>query len=246
MSESAGSESAGHGPASRDDPERTGPTGTGPIAVPRLPFTRRHLVVVAVLLVVAAVVAGTAVLRARPVALATGTTETSVGPATPAPSPAGSSTPAPAMIVVHVLGEVRKPGVVELTEGARVQDALAAADGLTRAAVPGEINLAQRLVDGQQVVVADRAEDSGVRESSGQDPKSGRTGGGGTTTGDQLDLNAASEAQLLELPGVGPVTAGHIIAWRDENGRFTRVEELQEVTGIGPKTFAQLAPLVRV
>lgn len=217
----------------------------------RLPFTRRHVVVVALVVVLAAVVGGVALLRARPVAIATPTTTTSAAP-TPVeadPTAAGSASAEPPPLLVHVLGEVREPGVVELAAGARVRDALGAAGGLTKAAVPGDLNLAQPLVDGQQVVVSDDADDSGVRDSTGGSTDNGTdsTGGDtGGTSGDQLDLNAATEPQLLELPGVGPVTAGSIIAWREANGQFTRVEELQEIDGIGPKTFARLAPLVRV
>jgi competence protein ComEA len=61
-----------------------------------------------------------------------------------------------------------------------------------------------------------------------------------------LDLNMATAQELDTLPGVGPVTAAKIISWREEHGRFSRVEELQEVDGIGPKTYAELAPHVRV
>lgn len=204
------------------------------------------------MVVLAAVVAGVALLRARPVAIATPTTTTSAepGPTDVPPTPAASVPEESSPLLVHVLGEVREPGVVELAEGARVRDALTAAGGLTKAAVPGDLNLAQPLVDGQQVVVSDEADGSGVRESSGGSTGSSTSTGsdstGGGSSGEQLDLNAASEAQLDELPGVGPVTAGRIVAWREENGRFSRVEELQEVDGIGPKIFARLAPLVRV
>ena len=65
-------------------------------------------------------------------------------------------------------------------------------------------------------------------------------------SGQPVDLNTASQAELEELPGVGPVMAGKILAWRTENGRFSRVEELQEIDGVGPKTYAKLAPLCRV
>ncbi len=72
-------------------------------------------------------------------------------------------------------------------------------------------------------------------------------GGSGTGgPGQPVDLNTASQAELEELPGVGPVMAGKILAWRTENGRFSRVEELQEIDGVGPKTYAKLAPLCRV
>lgn len=241
------------GPEPAGEPGATGRAAEVPPspAPMRLPFTRRHVVVVALVVVLAAVVGGVALLRARPVAIATPTTTTSAAP-TPVeadPTAAGSASAEPPPLLVHVLGEVREPGVVELAAGARVRDALGAAGGLTKAAVPGDLNLAQPLVDGQQVVVSDDADDSGVRDSTGGSTDNGTdsTGGDtGGTSGDQLDLNAATEPQLLELPGVGPVTAGSIIAWREANGQFTRVEELQEIDGIGPKTFARLAPLVRV
>jgi competence protein ComEA len=72
------------------------------------------------------------------------------------------------------------------------------------------------------------------------------TGAGSTATGATVDLNRAGQPQLEELPGIGPVTAQAILTWRQQHGRFTRVEELQEVDGIGPKTYAQIAPHVRV
>ena len=124
-----------------------------------------------------------------------------------------------------------------------MQDAIEKAGGLARSADPGDLNLAQLLTDGEQIVIGTKSEPAGeVRDGGG--------GGGGTGDGTgssaTLDLNRATQAQLEELPGVGPVTAAKIIAWREEHRRFTRVEELQEVDGIGPKTYAQLAPHVRV
>ena len=70
--------------------------------------------------------------------------------------------------------------------------------------------------------------------------------GSGPSAKATLDLNRANQAQLEELPGIGPVTAGAILTWRQQHGRFSRIEELQEVDGIGPKTYAQIAPHVRV
>jgi competence protein ComEA len=129
-----------------------------------------------------------------------------------------------------------------LPDNARVQDAIDAAGGLTRQADPGELNLAQLLSDGQQVLIGTARHPAGeVREQPGSsDASSGPTAQGA------LDLNRANQAQLEELPEVGPVTAQAILAWRQEHGRFTRIEELQEVDGIGPKTYGQIAPHVRV
>jgi competence protein ComEA len=140
-----------------------------------------------------------------------------------------------------VLGAVRHPGLVKLPENSRVQDAIDAAGGLAGRADPGELNLAQPLADGQQVVIGTAGDPTGEvrdgRESgAGSDPSARAT----------LDLNHANQPQLEQLPGIGPVTAGAILAWRQQHGRFSRIEELQEVDGIGPKTYAQIAPHVRV
>ncbi len=155
-------------------------------------------------------------------------------------------------VVVHVVGEVRRPGVVELAAGSRVADAVEAAGGLTDAADQASLNLARTLVDGEQVWVGAPGEEPpfpGVGAGGG----GAGSAGGGTVVGappdappPPLDLNLATQADLEELPGIGPVTAGHILAWRDQHGRFTLVEELMEVSGIGERTFAQLEPLVSV
>jgi competence protein ComEA len=216
---------------------------------PRRSFGRAHLGVIVGLLLMAVVCAGWLVLRARPVAIASPplvrtSAAAATGGASPGSRPSSSSTPA-APIMVHVLGAVRKPGVVTLPEHSRVRDAIQAAGGLARGAAPGELNLAQVLADGQQVIIGtvkkpsgEVRDDSGSAQSGGTDPASGAAG--------QINLNAATQSQLEELPGVGPVTAAKILAWREEHGRFSRVEELQEVDGIGPKTFAQIAPHARV
>jgi competence protein ComEA len=210
--------------------------------LPRQRFGRMHLGVICALLVLGLMAAGWLLLHARPVAVASPGDVVTV--ATPIQSSA-SATPSMAKtaskIVVHVLGAVRDPGLVRLPENSRVQDAIDAAGGLTRQAEPGELNLAQLLSDGQQVLIGTAHHPAGeVREQ----PGSG-TGSGAAAKG-ALDLNRASESQLEELPEVGPVTAQAILAWRQEHGRFTRIEELQEVDGIGPKTYAQIAPHVRV
>jgi competence protein ComEA len=223
------------------------------LPVPRRRFERAHLGVVAVLLLLGVLAAGWSVVRARPVALGVPAVVPSalVTEAAPAPSVTtrgvgtpGVATPSPSPgLVVHVLGAVRSPGLVRLPAPARVQDAVDAAGGFTRAADPGELNLAQLLTDGQQVLIGNRGQPEGqVRGSADRRTPDGQPGRSPVS----VDLNTADAAQLDELPGIGPVTAAKILAWRSEHGRFARVEELQEVDGIGPKTYAEIAPHVRV
>ena len=194
------------------------------------------------MLVLGLLTAGWLLLRARPVAVASPSEAVTVSsPTQPAASATPTTSKAVPKIVVHVLGAVQHPGLVRLPQNARVQDAIDAAGGLTNRADPGELNLAQPLSDGQQVVIGNRTDPAGeVRDETG----SGQ-GSGAAATG-TLDLNHASQPQLEELPGVGPVTAQAILAWRQQHGRFSRIEELQEVDGIGPKTYAEIAPHVRV
>ena len=210
--------------------------------LPRQRFGRMHVKVICALLAVGLITAGWLLLRARPVAVASAGEVVTVAPPVQTPvSASPSATKSATKIVVHVLGAVRRPGLVKLPENARVQDAIDASGGLTRRANPGELNLAQVLNDGQQVVIGTTQDPAGeVREQPGSS-----TGSGSTASG-AVDLNRASQTQLEELPGIGPVIAQAILTWREQHGRFTRVEELQEVDGIGPKTYAQIAPHVRV
>jgi competence protein ComEA len=130
-------------------------------------------------------------------------------------------------IVVDIKGDVLMPGLVTLPAGARVADAIAAAGGVTPSADVTGINLAERLSDGQMIFIGN-AQSMQLSSDS------------------RINLNLATEADLDSLPGVGPVMAGRIIAWRESNQRFHSIEELQEVPGIGPKVFANLKPLVRI
>lgn len=213
-------------------------------------FTRKHVLVVAALVLLAALIAAYSMLRARtdePVPVAEPVPAAT--PVEPAAGPAATSTPA-ATLRIHVVGAVRTPGVHELETGARVIDAVDRAGGLTPDAAPGELNFAQPLADGQQVWIGNRGEPGGevrapgVGDAPAADPGDG--GGAPSGEGGPVNLNTAGAAELQELPGVGPTTAQKIITWREENGGFRSVEDLLEIRGIGEKTFAELAPLVTV
>ncbi len=155
------------------------------------------------------------------------TPHTSITPLTQSPS---------AKVTVHVAGKIRKPGVYLLPSGARVTDAVTAAGGVTRGASTGPLNLARRLIDGEQIVVGATSPQTPLAPGSPiSDP-----------TAAILDLNSATTDQLEQLPGVGEVLAARIFEFRTSRGGFTSVEQLREVSGIGPRKFAEIKPKVRV
>lgn len=128
-------------------------------------------------------------------------------------------------VVVHVAGSVAKPGLIRLQAGARVADAIEAAGGARGKKALDSVNLARPVVDGEQIIV-------GASTS--------------TETSSGVSLNSATTADLEDLPGIGPVLAERIVAWRETNGPFRSVDELSEVSGIGDALMAQLRTEVRV
>ena len=162
-------------------------------------------------------------------------------------APSGGSATAVGVVVVHVVGHVRRPGVRSLPQGSRVADAVEAAGGATSKADLSRLNLARVLVDGEQVRVPAPGDpvDVGGTASSGGAGGVGTGGGAGAgSSGAKVSLNTADATALDTLPGVGPVLAQRILDWRAAHGRFTSVDELGEVSGIGEKLLAQLSPLV--
>ncbi len=141
-------------------------------------------------------------------------------------------------VVVHVIGAVSAPGVYTLPENARVDDAVRAA-GATEAADLSQLNLAQKLADGQKITVPAIGE-TAAAESGGE------TGAASTEGNALININTASLAELETLPSIGEVRAQAIITYRKTNGGFRTIEELQEVSGIGEKIFADVAPHVTV
>jgi competence protein ComEA len=149
------------------------------------------------------------------------------------------STSTAASIVVDVGGRVRKPGLVTLPAGARVADAISAAGGPLRHRELATTNLAARVSDGQLLLVGTKA---AATAPDGSDPVDDGSGTPSTTA--PVALNSATLEQLETLPNIGPVTGQKILDWRTAHGGFTSVEQLQQVSGIGPATYADLSPLV--
>lgn len=218
---------------------------------------RRGMIVLVLVAAVAAVVAAVGVWRDRPEPRPIETSVVAGAPdsvAIVSPSPAavavasGTASPtlAPTEILVSVTGLVASPGVVRLPPDARVTDAIAAAGGTQPGANLTGMNLAAKLADGDSVVVTDSPSAAANPGSASGASTGGAAGGSSGPAGGLVNLNTADEAALDTLPGVGPVMAQNILAWRETNGTFTSVEQLQEISGIGPSRYAQLAQLVTV
>lgn len=147
-------------------------------------------------------------------------------------------------IVVSVVGAVDTPGLVTLAPGARVADAITASGGLVPDAEPESLNQAQLLVDGQQLVVPTAGGSAAGAADSGTAGTGGAAGAAGAAGAGMVSLNSADAAQLVTLDGVGEATAAAIIEHRHQIGGFTAIEQLLDVSGIGPAKYAVLKDVV--
>ena len=194
----------------------------------------------------------------------------------PPPTEAAAATPATApyqapptasklagLVYVDVAGAVRRPSLYALPPDSRIMQAVLAAGGPTSEADMDAVNLAEKVTDGEKILVPKRGTTPLVSTPSDAPPAPAHTAsahmavksskGSGSSrggkimvdSGEQIALNTATEADLERLPGVGPSMAGRILAYRKAAGRFEKVEDLMQVTGIGPKKFAKIAPLVK-
>ncbi len=143
-------------------------------------------------------------------------------------------------IVVYITGAVPRPGVYALAQGSRVQDAISAAGGFLADADKTGLNLARALEDGEQLDIA---------YTSGSSPVIGTAIPAATeapSNAELININTASQTELESLPGIGPTTAQKIIAYREANGPFAKIEDIVNVSGIGPGTFEKIKDLITV
>lgn len=150
-------------------------------------------------------------------------------------------------VIVHIAGEVNEPGIVEIEEGSRIVDVVEEAGGFTQEANIDKVNLAYVVEDGQKIMIPNYQEIENsmyISKESGEsivEEKIGETGGDS-----MVDINEATQTQLEELPGIGPSTAGKIIEYRKENGKFKQVEDIKNVNGIGEAKFEKIKDYISV
>lgn len=152
-------------------------------------------------------------------------------------------------IAVHITGEVKKEGIIYLNQGARIVDAIKEAGGETKQADLSQVNLAYELQDGQKIYIPNKKEKISqyITENSGtnviiEDSNTSTQKGGSA----KVNINTANQSELDRLPGIGPSLAERIIEYREENGNFKNIEDLQNVKGIGDAKFADIKDKVTV
>lgn len=144
-------------------------------------------------------------------------------------------------ICVHISGAVKKPGVYKLEEGARLYQVIDLAGGMTGKAKKNLLNLAEPIADGQKIHILSKKEYKSQSSSNSQDTKDSVS-----YESDTVNINTASAQQLTELPGIGPSKAAAIVAYRDEKGIFSSIEDIKNVSGIGDATYSNIESMITV
>lgn len=152
-----------------------------------------------------------------------------------------------ATIKVYVTGEVNSPGVIELEEGARIQDAIEGAGGIKAEANLKDINLAYEVSDGEKIYIPNLSEaDSEEVETEQVTSSSGSSSDSSSTSNGKVNINKATAEELTSVPGIGESTAQKIIAYREENGKFKTVEDIKNVSGIGDSKYEKMKDYIVV
>ncbi len=152
-------------------------------------------------------------------------------------------------IIIHIAGEVKKPGIVKIREGARIADVIEKAGGLTELANITNINLAYIIEDGQKITIPSKKQDiqEYISSDSGQgiieeNPKTNTT----STSNTIININKATKEELQTLQGIGESTAQKIIDYREQNGNFKQIEDIKNVPGIGDAKFEAIKENIKI
>lgn len=151
------------------------------------------------------------------------------------------------LVIIHVTGEVKKPGVVRVKEGSRVEDIVKAAGGLTENADISNINLAYVVEDGTKIRIPstdDEKQGEYITQSIGEGIIMQEESNNSRSS--IVNINTANETELEELPGIGASIAEKIIEYRNKNGKFKNIEDIKNVTGIGDSKFEKIKESIRV
>lgn len=151
-------------------------------------------------------------------------------------------------IIIHISGQVNNEGVYELEEGSRIIDAINKAGGVTETADTSQINLAEKIEDGAKIYVPAKGEES-VEANSQEEKTTKNTKDivqNKETKSKKININTATEEELDTLPGIGQATAQKIIEYRKENGKFSKIEDIKDVSGIGDSKFEKIKDLIEV
>ena len=163
----------------------------------------------------------------------------------------GNQIPEEERIVVHIMGEVKKTGIIYLRKGARIADAIKAAGGVTKEADIDAVNLAYVLQDGQKINIPNKKD----KEKNGNNVYITSESGNNVIIEDnnqskgvnkKVNINEASQSDLETLPGIGPSIASRIIEYREQNGKFSKIEDLQNVKGIGDAKYNRIKDSITV
>ena len=159
--------------------------------------------------------------------------------------------PTPGLIIVHISGAVKNPGLVTLPRQSRVQNAVEAAGGFSEDADQAEINLAAKINDGDKISIPSKftretREAAGLLSPTISEPKKASSPSSTPTPHYPLNINTATQTELETLPNIGPGKASAILTFRNEHGLFKRIEDIQDVPGIGAATFEKLKDLITV
>ena len=152
------------------------------------------------------------------------------------------------MMAVHVTGEVKNPGVVKIKEGSRIEDIIKAAGGLTENADITNVNLAYVVEDGMKIRIPSSNEENDSEDYITEDSGKGviLSEESNNSSSSIVNINTANEAELEQLPGIGPSISSKIVEYRNKNGKFKNVEDIKNVTGIGDSKFEKIKEYIKV